>query len=243
MKTAIRALLLSSVIFTSCGSSDNTSGNICFDMEDSAGHKYSAVMHLPSNHSSKKPLPAVFIEDGGFLTDNGQEFWAAVDSLEEYGATGSVAVVCLDGKADGAERTDFFVNTFIPYVQEKWNVGLTAGDRICFGASASADRCLTLSMQNDTLFSEYWCFSPSEADLSEFGLLSSPVEYRICWSAQEEIEHFNYYPSLVNAIRKRGGKVDSRAFDNSIASRQAWWQYLFTEELKRRFPGQDSSLK
>lgn len=200
-------------------------------------------MHLPSDWSPKVSIPVVFIEDGRYLTDYEQDFWKAIDSLDEHGLTSPVAIACLNGKVTGEERTEFFINTFIPYVQNKWNVGLSAEDRICFGISESADRCLTSSMLIDSLFSEYWCVSPSEADLSEFGMLTNPTEYHISWSAEEEIRHFNYYPSLVNIIRKRGGKVVSRVFDNSIATKQLWWPYLFIEELQRRFPGQDSSLK
>ncbi len=242
MKTAIRTLFLSFVIFASCNKAEMTPGNVKFDLNDSNGNTYSALMHIPAGVSSDSSIPAVFIEDGREYTDN-QPLWRTVDSLAECRAIEPVVIVCLNGKAEGSERTDFFVNTFIPYVQKKWNVGLDVENRVCSGTSASADRCLILSMQNDTLFNEYWCFSPSEADLSEFGLLSNPVQYRIFYSAEEEIEHFNYYPSLANAIRKRGGRVDCQTFDNSLALKQVWWPYLLTEELKRRFPGQDSSLK
>ncbi len=219
-----------------------TPGNVIFDLKDSNGNTYSAMIHIPTGISSGSSIPAVFIEDGRDYTNN-QPLWQTIDSLSWCEAIEPVVIACLNGKENSTDRTEFFVDTFIPYVQKKWNVGLSIDNRVCSGISASADRCLILSMQNDTLFNEYWCFSPSKADISEFGLLSSPTKYRIFYSAAEEIEHFNYYPSLANAIRKRGGRVDQQAFDNSIATKQIWWPYLFTEELKRRFPGQDSSLK
>lgn len=242
MKTAFRTLIFSILTLASCNSSETASEHIVFNLKNADGQSFSALVHLPSGRSSDNAVPAVFVEDGRFFTE--MSFWSAIDSMEECGAIGNVAIACLnDGNADGTGRTAFFAGTFIPYVQKKWGVGLTAGDRVCFGIAASADRCLTLSMQNDTLSDEYWCFSPSGTDLSEFGMLSTPTAYRICSSAAEEIEHFNFYPALVNSIRKRGGKADYWTFDNSMATKEIWWPYLFKEELKRRFPGQDSSLK
>ena len=65
-------------------------------------------------------------------------------------------------------------------------------------------------------------------------MLSTPVNYSICWGAKEEIGMFEYFPTLLKDIRKRGGKVNSWVYNGG--QEREWWKYWFGEELQRRFP-------
>lgn len=239
MKNVIKALFISIITITSCNRTSDVSQKISFDIDGNDGQSYSASIYLPAGWSSDTPTPAVFIEDG--MDFDNPRNWALMDSLYLHNAIGPVAIACLNGNRIMPDRTDIFINSFIPYVQKKWNTGLTADSRICFGTGSSADRCLELSMGNNTMFEEYWCFSPSEADLSEYGLLQEPVNYLICWGSKEEAENPDHYSGLLNCIRKRGGNVRSWKYDGGME--KGCWYYWFFHELMRRFPAQDSSLK
>jgi enterochelin esterase-like enzyme len=128
----------------------------------------------------------------------------------------------------------FFVEEFIPYIENEAPVSQSAADRIFFGTSNSADFGITLSMRNQGLMNEYWCYSPVYSDIKDYGMLTSETSYRICWGVKEEIGMEDYFPNLLKDIRKRGGKVHSWVFNGGHD--RDWWKYWFSEELKTRFP-------
>ena len=106
--------------------------------------------------------------------------------------------------------------------------------RIFYGTSNSADFGITLSFRDPSLISEYWCFSPVNSNIEHYGMLEDNVTYRICWGVKEEVNQFDYFPSLGNSIRKRGGNVKSWVFESGHD--RGYWRKWFGEELKRRFP-------
>ena len=105
---------------------------------------------------------------------------------------------------------------------------------IFFGTSNSADFGITLSMRNQGFMNEYWCYSPVFSDVSDYGMLTTETQYRICWGAKEEIGMEDYFPNLLKDIRKRGGKIHSWVYNGGHD--RDWWKYWFSEELKLKFP-------
>lgn len=128
----------------------------------------------------------------------------------------------------------FFSEPFIPFIEHNYPISTSVKDRIYFGTSLAADYGITLSIDKQGLFDEYWCFSPTHANLEGQGILEEETNYRICWSAKAETIMFDYYPKLLKDIRKRGGNVHSWVFNNP--TERDGWKYWFQEELKRRFP-------
>lgn len=231
-----------------------------FELKSEDGSERKGGVYLPKGYNPKKEYPVIYMEDG--LVFKECKFATMVDSLIGIGAVRPVIIACsyenklrVPGKnvayrnaeyLESLARSDaefmklfnahlkYFQNTFIPYIEEKYSVTDTRDGRIYFGTSNSADWGLTLSMKHPELIAEYWCFSPVSSDLSSYGILPQPTRYRICWGAKEEVGSFDYFPSLVSSIQKRGGKVKDWSFNGGHD--REWWKYLFGEELVRRFP-------
>ena len=89
----------------------------------------------------------------------------------------------------------YFINEFIPYIEKKAPVSTSSDGRVFYGTSNSADFGITLSLRNQGLIDEYWCYSPVYSNISDYGLLDSHTLYRICWGAKEEVGQFDGYQS------------------------------------------------
>jgi len=202
-----------------------------FTLKDSQGREFAARAFVPGDCSKKEELPAVFIYDPQLFNDG--VVWERIDSLYRNNCLAPVVVACLiDAYSD--TDPDFFKDVFVRKVQEKWNAGLSKENAIFFGLGRTAGEGIVMSMSQGSPFGEYWCYSPMDADISGFGLIPEPASYRICYGAKEEIGRFDYYPALMNSIRKRGGKVHSWIYDGG--PEPEWWRAWFLDELEKRFP-------
>lgn len=217
-------------------------------------------VYIPAGYDSRKTYPVIYMADGLVFTDG--DYRHSLDSMIEYGFIEPVIVACsyenkmrVSGynmayrNAEYVERLSdadatlrqlfdahykFFTQEFIPSIEKKYSVSKEREDRIFYGTSNSADFGLTLSMKNPELFSEYWCFSPVFSDISGYGMLNADNSYKICWGAKEEINaSFDYFPSLVQSIRKRGGKVQSWVYEGGHD--RPIWQAEFTGLVSTRF--------
>lgn len=215
----------------SCNNSVQSSDTGEFILKDSQDREYAARAFVPSGYTGMKELPAVFIHDPQLFNDD--VVWERIDSLYGNGFLAPVVVACL---VDTYSDTDpeFFKDMFVKKVQEKWNAGLQKENAIFFGVGRTADEGITISMSQGSPFGEYWCYSPMNTDISGFGLIPEQASYRICYGAKEEIGRFDYYPALMNSIRKRGGKVHSWTYDGG--PEPEWWRAWFLDELEKRFP-------
>ena len=257
-KTLLALLSLTAVI--SCRKTLEQSRFEEFELTDSYGMTRKCGVYLPEGMDPKSQYPVIFMEDGLVFKETG--FKKYLDSLIAYGAMNPVIVACayenkiiIPGyriayrNAEYVEeiaKTDvelaklfdqhysYFKEEFIPYINKSYPVSPKPADRIYFGTSNSADFGITLSMRDPRLFSEFWCYSPVYSNISEYGALSTPVKYSICWGIKEEVGMTDYFPTLVKDIRKRGGDVKSWTF--SGGHDREWWRYWFFEELMRRFP-------
>lgn len=217
-------------------------------------------IYIPKGTKTSDKLPVIYMADGLVFKDCG--FKKTLDSLIEEREIRPIVVACsFENKKtvpgynlafrnaeyiEALAKNDnslaklfdnhysFFINEFIPFIEKEAPVSTSADDRIFFGTSNSADFGITLSLRDQGLISEYWCYSPVYSDIKEYGMIESPTSYRICWGAKEEVGMFDYFPSLLKDIRKRGGTVHSWVFNGGHD--RGWWKYWFTEELKRRFP-------
>ena len=231
-----------------------------FEIKDKDGGVRTGGLYLPMGYDSRQEYPVVYMADGLVFKDN--SYRTMVDSLIETGSIRPVVIACsfenkkqipgftiayrnaeyIDAlsksdpvlKALFESHMDYFINSFIPYIEQRCNVGSGRDDRVFYGTSNSADFGLTLSMRHPELMSEYWCFSPVFSDLDGFGMLGEETGYRICWGRKEEVGQEDYFPALVKSIRKRGGYVKEWSFDGGHD--REWWKHWFAEELKRRFP-------
>lgn len=231
-----------------------------FEIKDSNGTVRRGGVYMPKGIKTDSEYPVIFMEDGLVFKECG--FKRMIDSLIEKHAISPVIVACsyenkmtvpgfrvayrnaeyveaiAKTNSDLAKLFDdhyvYFKNVFIPYINSSFPVSAKTDDRIYFGTSNSADFGLTLSMRENDMFSEYWCYSPVYSDVSEYGMLAEPVRYRICWGRKEEVGNDDYFPALMKDIRKRGGAVESWVFDGGHD--RDWWKYWFREELIRRFP-------
>lgn len=231
-----------------------------FDIKCNDGTVRSGGIYLPQGISSNDKLPVIYMGDGLVFKDCG--FRKMLDSLIESKAIKPVIVACsYENKmtvpgyslayrnaeyVEALAKNDntlaklfdnhyrYFLNEFIPYIEKHAPVSKDSKDRTYFGTSNSADFGLTLSLREQGLMDEYWCFSPVYSNISDYGMLQVPTIYRICWGAKEEINQFDYFPNLMKDLRKRGADVNSWVFNGGHD--REWWKYWFSEELKRKFP-------
>lgn len=236
------------------------SGFTEFEIKCQDGTVRKGGIYLPEGVKAKDELPVIYMADGLVFKDC--SFKSMMDSLIDLKAIRPVVIACsyenkktVPGyrvsyrnaeyvealaKNDNTlaqlfeNHNNFFVNEFIPYIEKEAPVSKSAADRIFFGTSNSADYGITLSLRNQGLISEYWCYSPVYSDIKDYGMLSSETSYRICWGIKEEVGMEDYFPDLLKDIRKRGGKVHSWVFNGGHD--REMWKYWFSEELKTRFP-------
>lgn len=255
--------ILVSPLFHSCRKALSESQFNEFQITSPDGMERSGGIYLPSGMKPDDRLPVIYMADGLVFKDCG--FSKMIDSLIENRCISPIVVACsFENKkqvpgfnvsyrnAEYIESLDrknqqfvtlfdnhytFFTTQFIPYIEKVAHVSDSREDRLFFGTSNSADFGITLSFRAPELISEYWCYSPVFSDIKDYGLLSSPTSYRICWGAKEEAGMFDYFPNLIKDIRKRGGNVHSWVFNGGHD--REWWKYWFSEELKRRFPYKD----
>lgn len=236
------------------------SGFTEFEIKCQDGTVRKGGIYLPEGVKAKDELPVIYMADGLVFKDC--SFKSMMDSLIDLKAIRPVVIACsYENKktvpgyrvsyrnaeyVEALAKNDntlaqlfenhnyFFVNEFIPYIEKEAPVSKSAADRIFFGTSNSADYGITLSLRNQGLISEYWCYSPVYSDIKDYGMLSSETSYRICWGIKEEVGMEDYFPDLLKDIRKRGGKVHSWVFNGGHD--REMWKYWFSEELKTRFP-------
>ena len=263
MKFASRLLVLSICtfcLFNSCVKTTDKSVFKEFQMNCKDGLVRSGAIYIPKGIRSDDKLPVIYMGDG--LVFKETRFKSMMDSLIENRHIRPVIIACsyenknqisgykiayrnaeyaeLIAKNDNTlaglfdNHHSFFVNEFIPYIEKNAPVSKDPDDRIYFGTSNSADFGLTLSLRDPGLIPEYWCYSPVCSDISDYGMISEPTSYRICWGIREEVGNEDYFPNLIKDIRKRGGEVNSWIFNGGHD--REWWKYWFSEELKRRFP-------
>lgn len=263
MKKGIIGLIMigiSLVMNISCVEPSEKSQYKEFDLNDSEGNTRKCGIYLPQGMKPNGKYPVIFMEDG--LVFKETNFKHLVDSLVDYQIISPVIIVCsyenkitIPGyriayrnaeyveaiaKSDQKLATlydthyTYFKQILIPYVNKHYPVSEKADDRIYFGTSNSADFGITFGMRDGGMFSEFWCYSPVYSDVTDYGQVQEPVNYYICWGNKEEIDNFDYFPSLLKDIRKRGGNVTSWIYDGGHD--REWWKYWFGEEIVRRFP-------
>ena len=250
------------IIVSSCNKTSKTSEFNEFELKCDDGTVRSGGYYIPKGIRSNDKLPVIYMADGLVFKDCG--FKKMIDSLIDCKAIRPVVVACaFENKmtvpgyrlafrnaeyVEALAKNDntlaklfenhynYFINDFIPYIEKEAPVSTSAQDRIFFGTSNSADFGITLSFRNPGYIAEYWCYSPVFSDIKDYGVLSSSTSYRICWGTKEEVGMFDYFPSLLKDIRKRGGNVHSWSFNGGHD--RGWWRYWFGEELKNRFPAE-----
>ncbi|MCQ2127691.1 MAG: hypothetical protein MJZ06_09710 [Bacteroidaceae bacterium] len=236
-RSYIHAIAVSVILLAGCTAGTQDRDIKEFTIKDAQGNSLEAQAYIPQGWSNKEGGPAVFVLDNSLFNDG--MLWRGIDSLYECNVLKPIVIARLHDKR-GTCSAETFSTSFIPYVQENFNAGVT--ENIFFGVGNEADTGLAISMSGNARIDEYWCYSPANSDLSGYGMLPQETSYRICYGAKEEIGRFEYYPALLNSIRKRGGHVESWTYDGSADP--DWWKAWFLYELEKRFPAsQDSSLK
>lgn len=251
-------LFLTLLITISCGKS-NESRFDEFSIKDSSGTNRECGIYLPKDYSKSKEYPVIYMLDGLVFKEN--DYKTLMDSLIDNGCISPVIIACSfenkepvpgfnityrnaefvesisrkDGKLSSLfnKHYNFVTQDFISFIEKKYPVSKERDGRTFYGTSNSADFGITLSMRDQSLFSEYWCFSPVNSNIEQYGMLEDNETYRICWGVKEELNRLDYFPALVNSIRKRGGNVKSWVFDSGHDRGQ--WRKYFAEELKRKF--------
>ena len=260
----ILTLLISTIcLFNACRKTSEESQFNEFEIRCEDGTTRSGGIYLPKGIQSKDKLPVIYMADG--LIFNDCNYRKMIDSLIENRCIRPVVIACsyenkktipdYDISFRNAEYIEalakddnklaqlfenhynYFINEFIPYIEKNAPVSDSADDRIFFGTSNSADFGITLSIRNQGLMNEYWCYSPVYSDIKDYGMIITPTIYRICWGAKEEVGMFDYFPALIKDIRKRGGDVHSWVFNGGHD--REWWKYWFGQELETRFPSKN----
>lgn len=263
MNKIISSILLTICVlytFYSCSEPSRTSEFREFVIKSEDGKTRTGGIYLPKGITPKDKLPVIYMADG--LVFNDCNYGRMIDSLIDNKCIMPVVVACsyedkttIPGynlsyrNAEYVEtlaRDDnelaqlfdnhysYFLNEFIPYIESNAPVSTSIEDRIFYGTSNSADFGITLSLREQGMMDEYWCYSPVYSDIKDYGMITTPTSYRICWGAKEEVVMFDYFPSLMKDIRKRGGSVHSWVFNGGHD--RDWWKYWFGQELERRFP-------
>lgn len=191
-------------------------------------------IYLPAGYSKNKEYPVIYAEDGMMLTS--ENYKHLIDSLIDNGYIRPIIMAAsyentnmIPGSDLDYRRVEYveslskenetlnpifenhmsyFINEFIPMIEDKYSVSKSRENRIYFGTSYSADFGITLSMKHPELIANYWCFSPVSITGDSYPLLEQFIEYNICWGVKEELSSStDYFQSMVFSIRKRGGKV------------------------------------
>lgn len=255
-------LMAVALVLSACGTGGSGPEFVEFEVNSAfTGTRRPVGVYLPQDYDSHKSYPVIYMEDGLVFKEG--EYRHLIDSLILNKVIRPVIVACsyedkspVDGyelavrnaeyvEALAAQDTvldrmfenhlRYFTDEFVPTIRKKFAVSEKTGESIYYGTSNSADFGLTLSMRHPELFSEYWCFSPVYSDLGKYGMLKQEVSYMICWGAKEEAAiSFDYFPSLVQSIRKRGGSVTSWDFNDGHD--RGNWQAEFIKLLVKRFP-------
>lgn len=195
-------------------------------------------VYLPDGYSKKETYPVVYVGDAvSFISG---DYCHILDSLTIHGIIRPVVVACtynskgVSASSSESFNIDYFADEFIPFVQSKYSVSTDRADNLFFGISQSADAGIKMSFDRPGLFSEYWCFSPLKTDVSSFLALDSPTSYKIVWVNKDELKvSFDYFPSMVNALKKRGASVKTKVLE-TVPSTLVWRQE-FIRLLTDRF--------
>lgn len=220
----------------------------------------SVGVYLPAGYSEKNEYPVIYTEDGmAFVSGNYKQL---VDSLIDNGYIKPIVVACsyentnmvpgFDFAYRNAEydeslskindtlrpifdnHMNYFVDEFIPMIEDKYSVSKSRDNRIYFGTANGADFGITLSMKHPELMANYWCFSPVASSCDGYGILEQEINYNICWGLKGELSSDNdYFELLVLSIRKRGGKVFDWTFFG-VRDRDCWREE-FIKMLVDRF--------
>jgi len=259
----LQAITITAFLLCSCAKQTESSQFREFSLKGSDGTMRSGAIYLPQGIRPKDKLPVIYMCDGLVFRECG--FKKMIDSLIEEKQISPVVIACsyenkmtipgyriafrnaeyIESLAEKDQKLanlfknhyNYFIKEFIPYIEKEAPVSKLPKDRVFFGTSNSADFGITLSMRDQGLMSEYWCYSPVFSDVSGYGLIESPTSYRICWGIKEEVGLEEYFPNLLKDIRKRGGDVKSWVYNGGHD--RNWWKHWFREELKRRFPYKD----
>lgn len=252
-------LITTLLMIFSCGKTYTESEFKEFRITDASGTVRECGIYLPVGYSDKQEFPVIYMFDGLIFKDNNYKH--LMDSLIGFKLISPVVIACTyenkeqipgyrisyrnaefveDISKDDDKLKDLFdkhysfaTQDFIKYVEKHYGVQRQRDGRIFYGTSNSADFGITVSMRDPSLFAEYWCYSPVYSDLSHYGMLEDDANYRLCWGLKEEGNN-DYFPALVNAIRKRGGHVYSWAFEGGHD--RIFWRKCFKDELIHRFP-------
>lgn len=220
----------------------------------------SVGVYLPAGYSEKNEYPVIYAEDGMALVSGNYKH--LLDSLINNGYIKPVVVACSyenNNQIPGLNLSyrdveyneilsrnndtlrpifdnhmNYFINEFMPTIEENYSVSKSRDDRIYFGTSNSANFGISLSMNSPELMANYWCFSPVASNCDGYGMLEQKIEYNICWGLKEEFSsEEEVFQPLVLSIRKRGGKVYDWTF--SGANERECWRDEFVKMLVLRF--------
>lgn len=222
-------------------------------------HTKKVDVYLPVGYKSSKSYPTLFMENGRQWEEF--EYKHIIDSLIETGTIVPIIVVALQEDNMKISGTDnfyyeieqsaysakgnskyetinknyrtFYLNELIPAIESKYAISTDIDSRIFYGTKYGADFGISLAMTKPDLFGEYWCFSPANSNLNEYGMVQGKTIFRICWGTKETVNADNYYPSLISGIKKRGGSVTNYTFDGRPSGMH--WKSQFKQRLIEKF--------
>lgn len=195
-------------------------------------------VYLPDGYNKKNTYPTIYMADG--ISFNSGDYRHVLDSLIGHGIIEPIIVSCsynskgVSASSSETFNIDFFTEELMPFVESKYSVSSDRNDKVYYGISGSADAGLKISLTRQELMSEYWCFSPLNSDISFYSSLSESTAYKIYWVNKDELKSsFDYFPSMVNSLRKRGGSVKTKTLDTPSSTRV--WREEFIKLVSTRF--------
>ena len=260
-KSTVTALCIIALALASCGRTSRGSAFQEYTVESKSTDSDRRIgVYIPDGYSPKNTYPVIYMEDGLVYTSG--NYRHLMDSLIDNRIIKPLIMVCsyedkspikgyniarrnaeyVETIASGDSvlqnifdnHLNYLINELIPFIEKNYSVSKERDGRTYYGTSNSADFGLTLSMMHPELMHEYWCFSPVFSDMTRYGMLKESTDYQITWGAKEEAGmSFDYFPALMQSIRKRGGNVHSWAFDGGHDRDK--WQEEFIKLLAERF--------
>lgn len=175
-----------------------------------------------------KPIIVVYIFQNNSRIGNSNHFYYEA----EYSEAISESSAHLSGLSDRYMR--FFVEELMRDVESKYSISKDREERVIAGTSNSADFVLSMSFKQNSLFGEFWCYSPSTFTTDRYGMLPSESIYHIAWGLKEQENYASdYHAALVSGIKKRGGVVKDMTFDGRPSPNI--WKRKFIESLQSAF--------
>lgn len=211
-KTHLFTILISVMMLAGCGGGEKSFVTVALQRQcyrdKATGTEISASVYFSKLFDGSDRCPLVFVADTELF--NTDSLFIQIDSMITSGILPPMLIVGCDSVTSCS--ASLMTDVLIPGIHSSYHIDRDRTEVLC-GQGLSADLCVEIGMTHPETADAFWCFSPTVSDLNEFGMTDGSVSFCILHNLKiEPYENLELYSSLINSIRKRGGKVSERTY-------------------------------